>query len=112
MPTPRRYAQLDVCHRCESHVILALDAPVMALTVRLDPVPLDAHAELSARLDGRWTYDLIDTGRRRELAYRDEHRILDRDHPVLATHRCPGPIPATTPIHEPPEPPEQVHPPF
>ncbi|WP_157745330.1 hypothetical protein [Nocardiopsis gilva] len=41
MTTARLRAQLDVCARCRAVVVLALDAPLAALTVRLDPVSLD-----------------------------------------------------------------------
>lgn len=104
MTTPRLRAQLHTCGHCHALVILALDAPTAALTIRADPLPLDAHAELAARLAGRTTYDLIPAGHHHEIAERDQYRIRHRHHPVLAAHQCPGPIPATahSPSAEPP----------
>ena len=92
-PTTR--ARLTACPRCHAAVIRALDAPIAALDIRLDPVPLDIHAELAARLSGRSTYDLIPAAFHQEIEYRDPARIRKREYPVLAAHRCPGPIPAT-----------------
>ena len=92
---PTRRARLTTCPRCHAAVIRALDAPVAALDVRLDPVPLDIRAELAALISGRLTYDLIPAGFGQEIEYRDEMRIRKRNYPVLAEHQCPGPIPAT-----------------
>ena len=50
--------QPDPCPRCGALTITCLDAPVAALPIRLDPVPLDLAAELAARLAGRATYML------------------------------------------------------
>lgn len=94
MTTARLRAQTTACGWCDSAVILALDAPIAARTVRLDPAPLDAHQELAARTSGRLTYDLIPAGGHREVVERDEYRIRRREHPVLAAHACPGPVPA------------------
>src|SRR5690606_12628030 len=61
-PSPSAMARLtltpqpDPCPRCGALTITCLDAPVAALPVRLDPVPLDLAAELAARLAGRATY--------------------------------------------------------
>ncbi|WP_152471670.1 hypothetical protein [Nocardiopsis gilva] len=93
MTTARLRAQLDVCARCRAVVVLALDAPLAALTVRLDPVSLDPAQELHARLAGRLTYDLFPAGQHQEVAERDQFRIRQRHHHVLAAHECPGPIP-------------------
>jgi hypothetical protein len=89
-------AQLDPCPRCRALTIRALDAPIAAIDTRLDPVPLDVAAELAARLQGRWTYDLFTIAGRHEIAERDLFRIqAPRRFPVLATHTCPGAIPAS-----------------
>lgn len=91
---PSTRARLTACPRCRAAVIRALDSHIAGLDVRLDPVPLNIHAELTARISGRLTYDLLQAGFGHEIAYRDEMRIRKHEHPVLAEHRCPGPIPA------------------
>lgn len=97
MHTPRLHAQLTTCPRCNSAILTALDHPVAGLTTRVDPLPLTAEDELSARLAGRLTYNLIGSPllARYQLHTRDETNIHKRPHPVVATHTCPGPIPAT-----------------
>lgn len=94
-PASALHATLTSCPRCHSLVIHALDAPVAAFDVRLDPLPLTETQELAALLTGRITYDLIPIGGHHEIALRDQWRIRTRKYPVLATHQCPGPIPAT-----------------
>jgi len=105
MRAPRVRARLDVCPRCESAIIVALDATIAALPVRADPLHLDGPAELQARLEGRTTYNLIGTGGLGSpaLVERIPELIVHRRHPVVATHRCPGPIPASA-IPPPPAP--------
>jgi hypothetical protein len=93
--TPERLstrARLEPCPKCHALVIRALDGPVAAIDVRCDPTPLDLIGELSIRLQGRATYDLIGRTDRKELAYRDEWRIKKREWPVLPKHICPGPV--------------------
>ena len=85
--------QLASCPRCGAAILRAMTAPPMAWEVRADPVPLDLAAEILALLAGRYTYDLATFAMRPELIWRDPCRILRRDWPVLATHRCPGPVP-------------------
>jgi hypothetical protein len=97
-PASSLHAAIVGCPRCRCLVIHALDAPVAAFDVRLDPEPLTEIGELTALLSGRMTYDLIPVWGHHELAYRDQWRMRHRKHPVLATHRCPGRIPATTRI--------------
>jgi hypothetical protein len=80
----------EPCPRCGRLQLIGLDE---GLAYRVEPVPLHAHAELAARLDGRSTYGVI-AGR---LAYRDQDRITgDRRRgrpPVVATHSCVRPTP-------------------
>ncbi|WP_017612098.1 hypothetical protein [Nocardiopsis salina] len=88
------HARLDTCPRCGAAIIVALDHHTAALTVRADPLPLDAETELHARLSGRLTYNVL--GRDDlQLHLRDTEHMASRGHPVVATHECPGPIPAT-----------------
>lgn len=99
-------ARLDTCPRCDAAVIVGLDSHIAALPAVVDPLPLDPHAELDARLAGRMTYDLIRVSGRQELSPRD-YDLTHRPHPVVATHTCPGPIPASaipTPPAEKPKP--------
>ena len=87
-------ARAHTCPRCGALTLRALDDEVAGLLAVVDPLPLDGPAaELAAILDGRTTYDLIGVYRKR-LAMRDELRIAAGSrYPVLATHRCPGPVP-------------------
>jgi hypothetical protein len=94
-PASALHATLTTCARCRALTIHALDAPVAALDIYLDPKPLNEIEELTALMSGRMTYDLIPVWGRHEIAHRDQWRIQKREYPVLATHRCPGPIPAT-----------------
>lgn len=87
-------ARIDACPHCAAATIHALDAPVAAIDTRLDPQPLTVAAELAALLSGRRTYDLIPIAGRHEIAWRDQWRIPHRRYPILATHQCPGLIPA------------------
>lgn len=77
MRTPQLHAQLTTCPRCNSAILTALDHPVAGLTTRVDPLPLTAEDELSARLAGRLTYNLIGSPllARYQLAERDETNI-------------------------------------
>lgn len=94
MKAPTIHARLDTCPRCDAAIIVALDHHTAALTVRADPAPLDAEAELAARLSGRLTYNVL--GRDDlQLHLRDSEHMASRTHPVVAAHTCPGPIPAT-----------------
>lgn len=86
--------QPDPCPRCGALTIICLDAPVAALPVRLDPVPLDLAGELAARLEGRATYMLTGHWTLR-VVQRDTTNMHVQRWPVLATHTCPGPVPAT-----------------
>lgn len=97
-PPSALHATLVGCPRCRCLVIRALDAPVCAFDIRLDPEPLTQLEELTALLSGRMTYDLIHIAGHHEIAYRDQWRMKSRRNPVLATHRCPGRIPATIAI--------------
>lgn len=94
-PASALHAVLTSCPRCACALIHALDAPVAAFEVRLDPEPLNQIEELTALLAGRMTYDLIPVWGHHEIAHRDQWRIRNRKYPVLATHQCPGRIPAT-----------------
>lgn len=87
-------ARLDTCPHCHAAIIVGLDGHLAALAVRADPLPLDPHGELAARLAGRMTYDLVRTSGRQELSPRD-YDLTHRPHPVVAAHTCPGPVPAT-----------------
>lgn len=103
----RVQARLEACPSCDSAIILALDDTVAGLPVRADPLPLDAAQELQARLEGRLTYNLHiqHWSGRRTLNERLPEHMARRDHPVIATHTCPGPIPATAIPEPPPDPP-------
>ncbi|MDN3356061.1 hypothetical protein [Actinomadura sp. DC4] len=94
-PASALHAVLAGCPRCRCLVIRALDEAVCAFDVRLDPEPLAEIGELNALLAGRMSYDLIPIAGHHEIAARDQWRIRNRKYPVLATHRCPGRIPAT-----------------
>lgn len=91
------YASLHPCPHCRAATIHALDDPLCALEIRLDPIPLTLIPEILALLQKKATYDLIKRGPNHHIIiWRDTFRITDRQHTILATHQCPGPIPATT----------------
>lgn len=88
-------ARLSPCPHCRAATIRGLTEPPAAWTAITDPVPLTPPAELAALAAGKFTYDLVTIASRPQLIHRDQHRILTRDWPVLATHQCPGPVPFT-----------------
>lgn len=91
------YAGLHLCPNCRALTITALDDFNAALEVRLDPIPLTVDTEILALLQRKATYDLVRRSSDRHIIiWRDTFRIEDRQHTVLATHQCPGPIPANT----------------
>lgn len=87
------HAHLHRCPHCNAATIRALERPPLALEVRTDPIPLDTESEIRALITGRFTYDLVTIAAHQELFRRDQWRITERAWPVLATHKCPGPIP-------------------
>ncbi|MFG1997892.1 hypothetical protein ACGFNU_01940 [Spirillospora sp. NPDC048911] len=87
--------RLERCRSCDALVMRALDAPVAGIDTRCDPVPLDTLGELSALVQRRRTFDAVPMGRHCELVHRDLWRIEHRRHPVVAEHRCPGPVPGS-----------------
>jgi hypothetical protein len=91
-------AHATPCPSCGATTIRGLTHPPGAYQAITDPVPLTMIAEAAALLKGKLTYDLVSgiTGHH-ELIRRDQHRIKQRDWPVLATHQCPGPVPWTPP---------------
>jgi hypothetical protein len=84
-----RAANLRTCPACHTTVLAGLDADAAALPIRCDPTPLDALGEAVALLQGRTTYDLIETKTGRELYERSAHTIKKpRRYQVFATHKC------------------------
>lgn len=98
-------AQAVPCPRCAATTITGLTDPPAAWTATTDPIPLGPAEELHALIDGRLTYDLITTGPHHQLIYRSPTRITHHAYPVLATHKCPGPVPWT---ENPPPPGENI----
>lgn len=96
-------AQLAPCPRCGSAILAARTRPPAAFDVRADPAPLAPAGEILALAAGRMTYDLVKYAGQFELINRDQWRIRRRDWPVVADHKCPGPIPWAA-IPPPPEP--------
>jgi hypothetical protein len=87
--------QLRPCARCRAATVQALTTPPTAWTATTDPVPLNAEQEIAALIGGRMTYDYVTFITSSQLIHRDQFRIVYRDWPVFAEHRCPGPIPWT-----------------
>jgi hypothetical protein len=81
-----RPARLVPCHGCHRHILAAIDG---GLTVAADPQTITPAAEIAARITGRAAYDIVTTGTRIYLVYRDLHRIRGRrGYPVVADHEC------------------------
>jgi hypothetical protein len=104
-PTPADHAQASAehvrrqpCPRCGADTLTARTPDrVCAVDVRADPTPLDAVAEILARLDGRLTWCLVQhehTGDR--IRWRDRWHIAAGHcpHTVVADHQCPPQQPA------------------
>jgi hypothetical protein len=84
-----------VARRCDRCRRLQLEGIDQGLPYRVEPAPLTPHAELTAMLAGRWSYEIVADG----LVYRDHLRItkdITRGRPpVFADHQCDNPATAT-----------------
>lgn len=88
VPPVGQRPRLGTCPKCAAYIIEALDSPVAARHVRLDPTPVDLATELAATLTGRASYALRD-GARPFVQHRDSFVInAHRSDPVLLEHRC------------------------
>ena len=84
-------ARTQLCPRCRQPILRALVGHVAALDTRADPRPLSPVEELTARLQGRWTYCLrIHPNLPPRLLNRGpEHIRAGRcPHLVVADHHC------------------------
>lgn len=112
-----RAATARTCRDCGAPVLAGLDGDVAAVTVRVDPAPLDAAGEALAVLGGRGTYSLRRSGRRFELDRRDPFHMRTpagtSTYDVCAEHRCGSPpLPTTHSRLVTPEPPKETTCPF
>lgn len=86
------------CRRCKALILVALDGPMCAFSVQLDPSPTTTAGEAFVLLTGRRTYDLDPVTR--EIHYRDalhiEKHSADEKGTIHATHECQSP---RTPAH-------------
>jgi hypothetical protein len=81
-----RPARLIPCHGCRRHILSAISG---GITIAADPEAADIHAEITARLSGRMTYDILILAQRPYLEYRSVFRIRpERIYPVVADHQC------------------------
>ncbi len=87
--TPR----LRPCPRCGADILTARTPDrVCAVDVRADPTPLDATAEILARLDGRLTWCLTGGAHTpARIRFRNRWHIAGGrcTHTVIADHICP-----------------------
>lgn len=82
------------CKRCGQAILTGLDADAAAGNAYVDPLPLSPLGEALAQIAGLATYELLWTGVRLELEYRDAWSI--EGHPagsragvdVVAEHQC------------------------
>lgn len=84
-------ARTQLCPWCRQPVLRALVGHVAALDTRADPKPLNPLEELTARMQGRWTYCLrIHPVLPPRLVHRSpEHiRAGHCTHLVVADHHC------------------------
>ncbi|MGH3099298.1 MAG: hypothetical protein ACRDMV_25235 [Streptosporangiales bacterium] len=80
--------RVETCPRCDATV---LHAHTGGVDTRVDPEHLNANNELTALLQSRMTFDLIQDGYppRFYLEWRDADRIqAGRKHIVVARHTC------------------------
>lgn len=88
-----RAARLRTCPRCGAPVLLGLDAERAGTRAAADPTPIDAMGEAMALINGRATFDLMKTGGRMELNWRDAFAIEgERRWPVVPAHSCGQPL--------------------
>jgi hypothetical protein len=77
-------------HRCPRCNAWTLTGHAEGVLAHVDPIPLDAHGELAALMDGRTTYNLhAELTGRQYLAQRTAIEIAaPRRCVVLTAHRC------------------------
>ncbi|WP_069625364.1 hypothetical protein [Streptomyces niveus] len=84
------HARPTTCPRCRSPVLTAWAGRVAALRVVADPEPIDATAEILARLNGRLTWFLITSSLGvHRITWRNPTFTPHAKHPVIADHVCP-----------------------
>jgi hypothetical protein len=90
-----RAAQMRLCKKCGSPVLVGLDADIAALKVEIDPTPINAVGEAVALLAGRGTYELHAARGARQIHCREEWNVrAPRTRPVFPGHRCGQPLDA------------------
>lgn len=84
------HAKTSTCPRCGAPVLTARAGRIAALNVTADPEPIDAMAEILARVEGRLTWFLITSplGAQR-IAWRNPGFTPHAKHPVIRDHKCP-----------------------
>lgn len=84
------HARETTCQHCHCPVLTAWAGRVAALRVIADPEPIDATAEILARLQGRLTWFLITSSLGvRRIAWRNPTFAPFDKHPVITDHACP-----------------------
>lgn len=108
-----RAARPSNCRRCGAPVLIGPDADVAAVTVTVDPGPLDAVLEAAVLLTGRRTYDVVNTIGPPELWHRAHYNIsAPRRWPVVTDHKCGAVLVPHTPASTPAPAPVLDIPPF
>jgi hypothetical protein len=102
-----RAAQMRMCKKCGSPILVGLDDDVAALKVEIDPTPITSLGEAVALLAGRGTYELHSGRGQKNISHRAEWNIRGpRRRAVFPAHRCDQPLDAhldttwTTPTTE------------
>ena len=84
------HARETTCPHCHCPVLTAWAGRVAALRVVADPNPVDATAEILARLQGRLTWFLVTSSLGvRRITWRNPGFASHATHPVIADHTCP-----------------------
>ncbi len=88
-----RTARLRTCPHCQAPVLAGLDAERAGTRAVADLTPVNEMGEAIALINGRATFDLIKTGGRMELNWRDSFAIEGvRRYPVIPAHKCGQPL--------------------
>jgi hypothetical protein len=107
-PPGARNARPHRCSTCKTRVLIGLSDDVCALTVTVDPTPVNTLGEALARLTNRATYTLHRHGRSWRLNRRDRWQITGEPagtrtgplgYDVLTEHRCQQPLPSAPSVY-------------
>lgn len=87
-----RAAKPRTCRRCGADTLRGEDDDKICMTATVDPEPIDLVGEMWARLNGLFTYDLVEMrfAGISHLYRRSYYQVArgDQQYPILRDHTC------------------------